>query len=82
MPTPPTGLSTVVQVPAGANLQTAIDAAQPGTTLQLATGATYTGNFVLDEDVLREEGMTDFDQYRYDPSESLEVDIFVERSAP
>jgi len=42
----------------------------------------YTGNFVLDEDVLREEGMTDFDQYRYDPSESLEVDIFVERSAP
>jgi len=42
----------------------------------------YTGNFVLDEDVLREEGMTDFEQYRYDRSESLETDIFVERSAP
>jgi hypothetical protein len=37
---------------------------------------------VLDEDVLREEGMTDFEQYRYDRSESLETDIFVERSAP
>jgi citronellol/citronellal dehydrogenase len=42
----------------------------------------YTGNFVLDEDVLRDEGMTDFEQYRYDRSESLETDIFVERSAP
>jgi citronellol/citronellal dehydrogenase len=42
----------------------------------------YTGNFVLDEDVLREGGMTDFEQYRYDRSESLETDIFVERSAP
>jgi citronellol/citronellal dehydrogenase len=42
----------------------------------------YTGNFVLDEDVLREEGMTDFEQYRYDRSESLETDIFVDRSAP
>jgi hypothetical protein len=39
--------STIVQVPAGANLQAAIDAAAPGTTLQLATGATYTGNFIL-----------------------------------
>jgi citronellol/citronellal dehydrogenase len=42
----------------------------------------YTGNFVLDEEVLREAGMTDFEQYRYDRSESLETDIFVERSAP
>ena len=42
----------------------------------------YTGNFVLDEDVLREEGATDFDQYRYDRNEALETDIFVERSTP
>jgi citronellol/citronellal dehydrogenase len=42
----------------------------------------YTGNFVLDEDVLREEGMTDFDHYRYDRNETLETDIFVERSTP
>lgn len=34
-------------VPAGANLQAAIDAAQPGDELVLAGGATYSGNFVL-----------------------------------
>jgi hypothetical protein len=39
--------STIVQVPAGGNLQAAIDAAAPGTTLQLVAGATYTGNFIL-----------------------------------
>lgn len=38
--------SSVVVVPAGANLQTAIDSAQPGTVLNLADGATYTGTFV------------------------------------
>jgi citronellol/citronellal dehydrogenase len=38
----------------------------------------YTGNFVLDEDILREEGRTDFDDYRYDPAEELEMDLFVE----
>ena len=37
-----------------------------------------TGNFLLDEDVLREEGVTDFSGYRYDPQSSLEVDIFVD----
>jgi citronellol/citronellal dehydrogenase len=37
----------------------------------------YTGNFVLDEDVLREEGASDFHRYRFDPSAELEVDIFV-----
>jgi hypothetical protein len=34
-------------VPAGANLQQAIDRARPGDTLLLTPGATYTGNFVL-----------------------------------
>jgi citronellol/citronellal dehydrogenase len=28
----------------------------------------YTGNFALDEDVLREAGVQDFAQYAYDPS--------------
>jgi hypothetical protein len=36
-----------VRVAAGANLQSAIDAAQPGDELLLAPGATYIGNFYL-----------------------------------
>jgi hypothetical protein len=36
-----------VRVPAGADLQAALDAAQPGDELLLAPGATYEGNFVL-----------------------------------
>jgi len=36
-----------VRVPAGANLQTAINNAQPGDELLLAPGATYTGQFYL-----------------------------------
>lgn len=40
----------------------------------------YTGNFVLDEEVLREEGMSDFDAYRNDPNEELAIDLFVEGS--
>ena len=37
----------VTLVPAGADLQAAIDQAQPGDTLVLTAGATYVGNFVL-----------------------------------
>jgi len=37
----------------------------------------YTGNFVLDDDVLREVGVTDFRRYRNDPAAELEIDIFV-----
>lgn len=36
-----------VRVAAGASLQSALDAAQPGDELLLAQGATYTGNFTL-----------------------------------
>ncbi|MXO60642.1 SDR family NAD(P)-dependent oxidoreductase [Altererythrobacter salegens] len=43
---------------------------------------TFTGNFVLDEDVLREEGVTDFSAYRYDPESALEIDIFVAPEEP
>ncbi len=28
----------------------------------------YTGNFVIDEEILRESGVTDFSKYREDPS--------------
>ena len=42
----------------------------------------YTGRFVLDDDVLSEEGMTDFDVYRNDPSSTLLSDIFVDPHAP
>ncbi len=35
------------RVPAGANLQDAIDRARPGDTLVLEAGATYVGNFTL-----------------------------------
>ncbi len=36
-----------------------------------------TGNFFLDEDVLREEGVTDFDAYAVCPGEVLATDFFV-----
>lgn len=39
--------AATIQVRAGQSLQAAIDAAQPGDTLVLDPGATYTGNFVL-----------------------------------
>lgn len=29
--------------------------------------AHYTGNFVIDDEILREEGVQDFDQYAFDP---------------
>ena len=41
---PPTGL---IRVPAGANLQAALNGARPGDTLMLASGARYVGNFDL-----------------------------------
>ena len=37
-----------------------------------------TGNFMIDDDVLREEGVTDFGAYRYAPKGALEPDIFVD----
>ncbi len=41
------GDSGVISVPAGADLQAAIDRARPGETLALEPGATYVGNFTL-----------------------------------
>jgi hypothetical protein len=41
------GQANVIHVPAGGDLQLAIDAAQPGDTITLDPGAIYTGNFIL-----------------------------------
>lgn len=37
-----------------------------------------TGNFFIDEDVLRREGITDFGQYAVNPQETLMTDIFLD----
>ncbi len=39
------------------------------------------GNFFLDEGVLREEGVTDFDAYAVDPNEALITDFFLDEDA-
>jgi citronellol/citronellal dehydrogenase len=38
----------------------------------------YTGNFAIDEDVLRSAGMTNFDQYAVEPGQELQQDIFLD----
>ncbi len=45
--TPPTQTGQTISVAAGGNLQAALNSAQPGDTIELAAGATFTGNFVL-----------------------------------
>jgi citronellol/citronellal dehydrogenase len=37
-----------------------------------------TGNFYVDEDVLRKEGVTDFDQYAISPGTPLYTDLFLD----
>jgi len=39
--------AATISVPAGADLQAALDAAQPGDVIELQPGATYSGNFTL-----------------------------------
>jgi hypothetical protein len=46
-PASPMAVAATVTVPAGADLQAALNAAAPGDTIVLAAGATYTGTFVL-----------------------------------
>ena len=43
---------------------------------------TFTGKFLIDDTFLAGEGVTDFDQYRVDPSQPLQVDFFVPDSSP
>ena len=42
-----TGLAATVNVPAGGDLQAALNAAKPGDVITLQPGATYTGKFVM-----------------------------------
>jgi citronellol/citronellal dehydrogenase len=44
--------------------------------------ASFTGNFLIDDTFLAAEGVTDFDQYRVDPSQPLQVDFFVPDTMP
>ncbi|MEM9496085.1 MAG: NAD(P)-dependent oxidoreductase [Pseudomonadota bacterium] len=37
----------------------------------------FTGNFLIDDSFLYENGVTDFEQYRVDPSQKMVVDFFV-----
>jgi citronellol/citronellal dehydrogenase len=42
----------------------------------------YSGNFFIDDIVLSEAGVTDFDQYRVDPTRDLMPDFFVPENTP
>jgi citronellol/citronellal dehydrogenase len=39
--------------------------------------ANFTGRFLIDDTFLAENGVTDFDQYRVDPTQGLAQDFFV-----
>ncbi|MGE0238790.1 MAG: SDR family oxidoreductase [Parvibaculaceae bacterium] len=39
----------------------------------------FSGHFLIDEEVLRAHGVTDFSPYKYDPSAELEPDLFLGR---
>ena len=41
----------------------------------------FTGNFCIDDTILAEEGVTDFEPYRVDPSVALQPDFFVPEDA-
>lgn len=43
---------------------------------------TFTGNFLIDDTFLAGEGVTDFDQYRVNQSQPLQVDFFVPDDSP
>lgn len=42
----------------------------------------FTGNFCIDDTLLAEHGVTDFEHYRVDPSQDLVEDFFVPESTP
>jgi citronellol/citronellal dehydrogenase len=43
---------------------------------------TFSGNFLIDDTFLAGEGVTDFDPYRVNPSQPLQVDFFVPDTMP
>jgi citronellol/citronellal dehydrogenase len=42
----------------------------------------FSGNFLIDDTFLAGEGVTDFDKYRVNPSQSLQMDFFVPDNIP
>jgi len=46
------------------------------------TAKTFTGNFLIDDTFLAENGVSDFDKYRVDPSKNLMPDFFVPDNMP
>jgi citronellol/citronellal dehydrogenase len=40
-----------------------------------------TGRFLIDEDVLREAGITDFTRYAVNPGAALRIDLFLDERA-
>jgi citronellol/citronellal dehydrogenase len=42
----------------------------------------FSGNFLIDDTFLAEEGITDFDHYRVDPTQPLAADFFVPDDEP
>jgi citronellol/citronellal dehydrogenase len=42
----------------------------------------FSGNFLIDDTFLAGEGVGDFDQYRVDPRQPLQVDFFVPDDIP
>jgi citronellol/citronellal dehydrogenase len=44
--------------------------------------ASFSGNFLIDDTFLAGEGVSDFDRYRVDPSQPLQVDFFVPDTMP
>jgi len=42
----------------------------------------FSGNFLIDDTFLAGEGVSDFDQYRVDPSQPLQADFFVPDKSP
>jgi len=44
--------------------------------------ASFSGNFLIDDSFLAGEGVTDFDGYRADPTQPLQVDFFVPDDMP
>lgn len=78
---------TTIDTAAVRNLLGGEAAAQRSRTPEIVADAAYeilrrparecTGNFFIDEDVLREAGVTDFSKYANDPSAQLAPDLFV-----
>ena len=42
----------------------------------------FSGRFMIDDDMLALEGVTDFSNYAYDPAVELMPDIFIDPGAP